>query len=150
MATRSGGSGVGGGRAGGGGGGSGGGRRAPGGDDEEERRRIRSVAAKKRASRRWTNWGRTPPPSLAPYAVGARTAPARAREPALRLSPPPATWDVGEASSSASVHFQFYGLDLRVLIAVSANEPANREYRSLYSRYTGRLSTDSVSHALTL
>jgi hypothetical protein len=29
---------------------------------------------------------------------------ARAREPALRLSPPPATWDVKEASSSASVH----------------------------------------------
>jgi hypothetical protein len=28
----------------------------------------------------------------------------RAREPVLRLSPPPATWDVGEASSSASVH----------------------------------------------
>jgi hypothetical protein len=45
-----------------------------------------------------------PPPSLAPYAVDARTAPARAREPVLRLSPPPATWDVGEASSSASVH----------------------------------------------
>jgi hypothetical protein len=27
---------------------------------------------------------------------------ARAREPAVRLSPPPASWDVGEASSSAS------------------------------------------------
>jgi hypothetical protein len=103
MTTRSGGLGLGGGRAGGGGGGGGGGaRRAPGGDNEEERRRIRSVAAKKRASRRWTNWGRTLPPSLAPYTVSARTAPARAREPVLRLSPPPVTWDVGEASSSAS------------------------------------------------
>jgi hypothetical protein len=79
MATRSGGSGVDGGCAGGGGGGSEGGRRAPGGDDEEERCRIHSIAAKKRASRRWTNWGRTPPPSLAPYAVGARMTPARAR-----------------------------------------------------------------------
>jgi hypothetical protein len=68
----------------------------------EEGRRIRSIAAKKRASRWWTNWGRTPPPSLAPYAVAACTAPARAREPAVRLSPPPASWDVGEASSSAS------------------------------------------------
>jgi hypothetical protein len=28
-------------------------------------------------------------------------APTRAREPVLRLPPPPATWDVGEASSSA-------------------------------------------------
>jgi hypothetical protein len=99
MAMRSGGSGVGGGIAGGGGGGSGGGRPAPGGDDEEERRRIRSIAAKKRTSRRWTNWERTPPPSLAPYAVGARTAPAHAREPTVRLSPPPASWDVGEASA---------------------------------------------------
>jgi hypothetical protein len=61
MACRSGASGLGGGRAGGGGGGGGGGRRAPGGGDEEERRRIRSVAAKKRTSRRWANWGRTPP-----------------------------------------------------------------------------------------
>jgi hypothetical protein len=103
MATRSDGSGIGGGRAGGGGGGSGGGRRAPDGDDEEERHRIRSVAAKKWASQRWTNWERTPPPWLAPYAVGARMAPVRAREPVLLLSPPPVTWDVGEASSSASV-----------------------------------------------
>jgi hypothetical protein len=39
---------------------------------------------------------------LAPYAVGARTAPAHAREPAVHLSPPPASWHVGEASSSAS------------------------------------------------
>jgi hypothetical protein len=31
-----------------------------------------------------------------------RTAPARACEPAVRLSPPTASWDVGEASSSAS------------------------------------------------
>jgi hypothetical protein len=47
--------------------------------------------------------GEEPPPSLAPYVVGARMAPTRAREPALCLSPPPATWDVGEASSSASL-----------------------------------------------
>jgi hypothetical protein len=40
------------------------------------------------------NWGRTPPPSLATYAVGTR-------EPEVRLSPPPASWDIGEASSSA-------------------------------------------------
>jgi hypothetical protein len=59
--------------------------------------------AKKRASWRWTNWGRTPSPSLAPYAVGVRMAPARAREPAVHLSPPPASWDVGEASAAASV-----------------------------------------------
>jgi hypothetical protein len=78
MATRSGGSGVDGGRAGGRGRGSGGGRHAPGGDDEEERRRIRSIAVKKRASRRWTNWGRTPPSLLASYAIGACMAPARA------------------------------------------------------------------------
>jgi hypothetical protein len=50
-----------------------------------------------------------PPPSLAPYTVGARTAPARAREPALRLSPPPATWDIGEASSSASAAHPIVG-----------------------------------------
>jgi hypothetical protein len=43
---------------------------------------------------------------------------------------------------------QVYGLHLRVLIVANANEPTNREYRSLYSRYTGRMSTDSVSHAV--
>jgi hypothetical protein len=32
----------------------------------------------------------------------ARTRHQRAREPAVRLSPPPASWDIGEASSSAS------------------------------------------------
>jgi hypothetical protein len=101
MAMRSGGSGVGGGCS-GGGAGSGGGRRTPGGDEEEERHCICSIVAKKRTSRWWTNWGRTPPPSLAPYAVGARTAQAHARDLAVRLSPPPASWDVGEASSSAS------------------------------------------------
>jgi hypothetical protein len=47
--------------------------------------------------------GEDPPSSLAPYAVGTRMAPARAREPVLRLPPPPATWDVKEASSSASL-----------------------------------------------
>jgi hypothetical protein len=76
MVCRSDASGLGDGRAGEGGGGGGGGRRAPGSGDDEERRRIRNIAAKRRASRRWTNWGRTLPPSLAPYAVGARTAPA--------------------------------------------------------------------------
>jgi hypothetical protein len=43
---------------------------------------------------------------------------------------------------------QVYGLHLRVLLAASANEPANREYRSLYLRFAGRMSTGSVSHAL--
>jgi hypothetical protein len=46
--------------------------------------------------------GRTPPPSLAPYAVGACMTLSLAREPVLRLPPPSATWDVREASSSAS------------------------------------------------
>jgi hypothetical protein len=98
MACRSGASGLSSGLAGGGGGGGGGGRRAPDGGNNEERCSIRSIAAKKRASRHWTNWGRTAPPSLAPYVIGARTAPARAREPVLRLPPPPATLDIGEAS----------------------------------------------------
>jgi hypothetical protein len=51
-------------------------------------------------------------------------------------------------ANEISQQIQVYGLHLRVLITASANEPANREYRSLYSRYTGRMSTDSVSHAL--
>ena len=67
---------VGGGRGGGWGRGRGGGwgrSRDNGGDDEEARRAlIRSVGAKKRAARRWLNWGRPPPESLRDYAPGGR------------------------------------------------------------------------------
>jgi hypothetical protein len=44
--------------------------------------------------------------------------------------------------------FSVYGLRLQVLITATADEPVYREYRSLYSRYTGRLFTCTVSHAL--
>ncbi|KAE8776761.1 ABC transporter B family member 25 [Hordeum vulgare] len=33
-------------------------------DDPESARRVRSDAARKRAARRYTRWGLTPPPSL--------------------------------------------------------------------------------------
>jgi hypothetical protein len=44
--------------------------------------------------------------------------------------------------------FFVYGLHLQVLITVAADEPVYREYRSLYSRDTGRLFTSTISHAL--
>jgi hypothetical protein len=44
--------------------------------------------------------------------------------------------------------FYVYGLYLQVLITAAADEPVYCEYRSLYSRYTGRLFTSTVSHAL--
>jgi hypothetical protein len=46
--------------------------------------------------------------------------------------------------------FSIYGLHLHVLITVAADEPVYCEYRSMYSRYTGRLFTGTVSHALSL
>jgi hypothetical protein len=46
--------------------------------------------------------------------------------------------------------FSVYGLHLQVLITAAADEPVYREYRSMYSRYTGRLFTGTVGHALTL
>jgi hypothetical protein len=45
--------------------------------------------------------------------------------------------------------FSVYGLHLQVLITAPADEPVYHEYRSLYSRYTGRLFTDP-SHTLTI
>lgn len=54
---------------------------------------MRSIGAKRRAARRWTNWGLRPPASLAPYAYGARTPP---------RAPPAPRLVIGEASSSAS------------------------------------------------
>ena len=64
---------MGGGR--GGGWGRGGGGRGNGGhgdDDDARRALVRSVGAKKRAARRWLNWGRPPPESLRDYAPGGR------------------------------------------------------------------------------
>jgi hypothetical protein len=48
-------------------------------------------------------------------------------------------------SSRQISNFLFYGSNLRVLISASADEPVYREYRSLYSRYTGRMFTVTVS-----
>jgi hypothetical protein len=41
--------------------------------------------------------------------------------------------------------FSVYGLHLQVLIIAAADEPVYREYRSLYSRYTGHLFKDTIS-----
>jgi hypothetical protein len=53
-------------------------------------------------------------------------------------------------SSQEILNFLFYGLHLRVPISATADEPVYREYRSLYSQYTCRMFTVTVSHALTL
>jgi hypothetical protein len=53
-----------------------------------------------------------------------------------------------EQISQVFTIFCFYRLRLQVLITTAVEEPIYREYRSLYSRYIGRMFTGSVSHAL--
>jgi hypothetical protein len=69
----------------------------------------RSGAASAPSRRRSAPAGGEDPTTLARPLRRRRAHGTGAREPAVRLSPPPASWDVGEASSSASASWPIAG-----------------------------------------
>ena len=70
------------------------------------RKWIRSVGAKRRAAKKWSNWGMQPPPSIRDYAVGVRYFRALPEPPAVRARVPVFNHH-GEGSSLSAAPF-FY------------------------------------------